>query len=360
MIQQVRRCGAALFAAAFLFAFSLNVGSVYAVSASVILAPAETQNPDEGILYISFSIQTDTPVTLSGDISVDGGVFLSAAVPGCVLRNKRFVYNSGTLSAVSGIIRIGITELREITVEISGSVSSVYDFSTAPFSGSVTITEEQLAGFMPAAHTEPASEGPGADAYLTLPAGNEPDPGQAARDASVAEQIREEQAARAASEALENQEAAGRMRAADESRLAVEEAERRARGQQAGILPRRKKEIYPEDSGEVTDTVEELTDDTSSEAVEVSEVSSGNSGMSGQASANPEMIIEQEPEARQEGVSDLAPPEVEVVTEEAPKEIPEDKTLSIQDKLLIAGGGIAVLTFLFSIVNVILIHLKKK
>ena len=353
MKQRIQQCGAVILFTVLLCTLILNTGFVYAINASAVLATADAQDPENGILYVSFSVQADTPMTLSGDITVNGGVFLGITAPGCLVRNKRFVYNAGTQDAVSGMIRIGITEIQEITVTVSGSASSVYDFSTFYYSGSLTVPQDQLAGFLPGEHTEPAPEGPGSSSYLTLPGNNEPDPGQSERDASIAEKIREEQAAKAASEAAENQEEADRMRAADESRLAVEEAERQARGQQAGILPREEREVQSKTSESEEEDISEESAETSldiSNDIEADQTDVRSSG-------SPEKTEEQKTHDVTAGVPDISPS----VSEKTDPQVQtgQETALSPADVLLIAGGVLAVFLFLFASAKAVSIIIKK-
>ena len=366
MKQLIQRCGKTVLLLTLLLALLLTAGPVYAVNASAELFLPEAQDPDNGVLYISFSIQADVPATLSADVSVNGGVFLGITAPDCLVRNKRIVYNNGTQSSVSGIIRIGVSEITDITITVSGYVSSVYDFSTSIYDAYLTVPPDQLAGFIPQAYTEPAAEAPGSASYLTLPAGNDPD--QSARDASIAELIREEQAARAASEAIENQAEAERMRAADASRLADEEAERRARGQQAGILPRHEKqdqaaatEEAVRDSGDSADISSDVTeavtgsDDTDPDIIEqvsgsektAKETDADDSSRSSDSEQRSYELMT----SYEAGKTDEA---------EETQEKPMAEGLTAADRLLIAGGILAILVFIVAMVNTAVIYKKNR
>lgn len=347
MKQRIRQYGAALLAAVLLIL--LPADPVYAVGASAALLETETQDPENGILTVSFQVQADAPVTISGDVSVQGGVFLGMIVPGCVIRNKRFVYNAGTQSGISGIIQIGVNEITDITVTVSGNVSSVYDFSTSAYYGTVTVSQDQLSAFVPGNHTEPAPEGlPGPEEYLTLPAAPGPDPGQSARDAAVAEQIRAEQAAMAASEAAENREEADRMRAADASRIADAEAEQYANARQAGVFPREETKIPASDDGDTSETPEASSEEAEDTETEEDPFPSEQSEQN-KNNRTTEQLTEGQPRSSDE-------PQLPQ-TEEAEKE-PEParkSTLSAEDRVLILLAGIAFLVFIAASVKAALI-----
>ena len=378
---------AVLFAVIVLLLSVIPRYQAFAADVAAELELSESQDPLSGVLYVNFAVRFDQPVTAAGDVSVEGGVYMGITAPDCIVRNRRFVYRAGGYAA-EGVIQIGVTEITDITVTVSGYASSLYEHSGTPFSDSITIHSDYLSLFVPQEHTEAPADTMTEAPYLTLPAASAPDPEQPARDAAVEAKIRAEIASQAAEAEGRNQARAAQYRAQDEAKLAAAEAERKAREKAAGVFPHDEiTQPAPVSAGddaayEIAATEEDM--DAAFE-VQISDMDYGVSAPDAPDRIGTVPVTVRQPQAPvdgapavQAGLQEAAVPKEneayaaalsEDLPEKAPVEIireapdhadvPAETKLTSADLILIAGVFLAVFTFLFSSVKAAAVLLKK-
>lgn len=322
----------------------LPVTEAHALQASAALGLAG--GPDAaGNVTVNFTVHMDAACTAMGDISVSGATLLSMSVPGSAVRNARFVYSAGTAQDISGVIQINVPAPADVHITLTGSASSVQDFTTAGFSAELTLPASLFVSqteppSQPSSEpqTEPPSQPSSEPQTEPVPSQTEPSStqDQASIDASIAEQIRQDQARKASEEAARNQSEAERRSAEEKERMAAVRAEESREAESAGILETRK------DRDQDKDTEEETEVET--EASEEEEEDEGTSGTDRDKPADPK---ENDPD---EDETVLLLTDADNGAGEGPGALnaagSQEKSLSLLDKVLMVAGAWSALAAL--------------
>ncbi|MBR6321489.1 MAG: hypothetical protein IKR59_01350, partial [Lachnospiraceae bacterium] len=122
--------------------FFLKMPESRAISQNAgISNPGTVDQSNEAVYTVEYSVTTDSPMTADLNITVGGGgQFVGAsASPASAGGTKIVLGGRDDVTAISGTISFKAVGAEAVIIAITGDVSSVDDFSTAPVNASVTI-----------------------------------------------------------------------------------------------------------------------------------------------------------------------------------------------------------------------------